>query len=296
MSEDRFRNYTGTDFVCDEEWWTNLCNKERVKYAVFGRETCPETGRKHLQFTICFTNARSVEKVRQLFDGRHIQISRNVDDCIKYCKKGNDCWEHGTCPKQGRRTDIEAMAEMVKAGSNDIALFEANPTLFCMYRKSFDHMRSQYEVKRNWKTEVFILTGPSGCGKTRYAMENKAVPLSVSGDTSNPFIMGYNGEDIVLFDEFHPTKMNRSIFLQLTDRYPMNINIKGGSRNWKPDVIFFTTNDPEPERWYDGAPEYLRRVKIVRMGHSDTEVVTGNTSAVTTMELLVSKTTGNAFI
>ena len=53
----------------------------------------------------------------------------------------------------------------------------------------------------------------------------------------------------MLIDEFEPTMVTRSLFLQITDRYPMTVNIKGGSANWAPKQLFFTSNH-DPNKWY----------------------------------------------
>jgi len=114
--------------------------------------------------------------------------------------------------------------------------------------------------------------GPSGTGKTRKAMEAGAVQIEWDGK----FMNNYNGEDVVVFDEFEWQMMPRTTFFRLTDRYPMVVTVKGGYRNWKPRIIYITTNDMNPQVWYGGHQAYLRRVKFEYVGKPD--VVIGNTN------------------
>ena len=66
----------------------------------------------------------------------------------------------------------------------------------------------------------------------------------------------YRKNDVILFDdvEIHvipPT----SLFKRLTDRYPIQVPIKGGFITWKPRVIVFTSNS-HPKQWWTNLSDF----------------------------------------
>ena len=47
--------------------------------------------------------------------------------------------------------------------------------------------------------------------------------------------------------------MTRTDFLNITDRYPLQVEVKGDSIEWSPEEIWFTSNyDPEAWKFKDG--------------------------------------------
>jgi len=72
-----------------EAWFDN---KAEFKYAIFGREVCPETQRKHLQGFVSCHNQKLLTGMKKLFpDGiAHFEIAKgtckhNKDYCSKVC-------------------------------------------------------------------------------------------------------------------------------------------------------------------------------------------------------------------
>jgi len=233
------------------------------QYIVVGEEVCPSTSKVHYHMYVQLKDRTRKSALIKLLGDRDIRgCDDKVDVVITYVKKDNKIvYEVGIPVKQGKCKAIQTIIDEVKDGNltlPDIAI--SNPHLFNQYRRTIEFVQQATEAKRNWMCEVIILYGPTGTGKTRWCVEQDAV--SVSYDSK--FYSGYNGEDVVYFDEFDWTTMSRTEFLRITDRYAMNINIKGGSRNWKPRRIFFTTNDMSPELWYGGCPAFLRRITEFR--------------------------------
>lgn len=93
-----------------------------------------------------------------------------------------------------------------------------------------------------------MFLGPPGSGKSRSAWNDFKVTYSHAGDR---WFDGYDADERVLFDDFDGWKSGISYrkLLQLTDRYPMRVPVKGGFVQWIPKMIIFTTN-VHPERWY----------------------------------------------
>ena len=101
--------------------------------------------------------------------------------------------------------------------------------------------------------------------------------------------MGYDGEPVVVFEETDPADFPRARLLELLDRYRCLINIKGGSRNWAPRAIYFTSNFPPTMAMEDTAlarrvteirhfPDWLAKVNYVFTSEEDCVSLNGSTS------------------
>lgn len=70
----------------DKEAWLNKPNL--FKYACFGREICPETGKKHLQCYVSLHTKKRLTAMQKLFPKAHLEIAAGTPEHnIKYCSK-----------------------------------------------------------------------------------------------------------------------------------------------------------------------------------------------------------------
>jgi len=99
-----------------------------------------------------------------------------------------------------------------------------------------------YKAKpRDFKTKVYWLYGQSGVGKSRFAWE--VAPTAYAKDPSTEWWDGYALQRVVIIDDYRANaKLNFSYLLRLFDRYPMMIQMKGGSFHFSSRVIFLTTH------------------------------------------------------
>lgn len=247
------RNWAITDHTLkSEDFYKLIYDEGGIKYLVLGKEICPSTGKQHWQGAVIFNHEKSMDKVRKLLPGVHVERMRKSELANeRYCKKDGEWIELGDPPSgQGKRNDLKKIIDMVKTGISDKEIcedIELAPTWGRNYR-ALAEIRTMFEVERNWVTEVIYIHGPAGCGKSRLAYEAGATFVEIVG---RRFINGYNGEDIVCFDDVDKdTFPSRGQLLKLMDRYPYKIDIKGGSRNWKPKIIYMTSNFPPEETFY----------------------------------------------
>lgn len=256
--EERAYRFTFTSFNLKMDY-----AKLKYSFICIGNEICPDTGTPHHQGYVEFKNQRTLKSMIKKFktNGKVFVSEGTGEENVTYCSKGGDMFlVDGKMKAQGERTDINHIFELIKQGSSDLCIANSNPQQWCYHRKAFREYKALLEPKRNWVTEVILLWGGTGSGKTRYAMDAGAVKVVMTRD----FIGGYDGEDIVLFDDVDNDSFvgKRQELLNLTDRYPHVINVKGGFRNWKPKVIYFTTNT-DPATWLLTDPAFARRVTDV---------------------------------
>ena len=129
---------------------------------------------------------------------------------------------------------------------------------------------------RNEPMYVEVIIGTPGSGKTRSVYDKEPEVYTVPIQQSNSvWFDGYQGQEAVLFDDFYGG-IKYSNMLQLLDRYPIQVPIKGGYVNWRPKRIYITSNK-DIETWYGSdIPALKRRINQIHYQGSISEVV-GNT-------------------
>ena len=88
----------------------------------------------------------------------------------------------------------------------------------------------------------------------------------------NTWFDGYIGQDIVLFDDYRANWFSFGMLLRLLDKYPLTVEVKCTTVNWRPTVIYITC-PKRPEVLYanlaerdDGAiQQLLRRIDEVKL-------------------------------
>uniref|UniRef100_UPI004048AC02 hypothetical protein n=1 Tax=Shewanella sp. TaxID=50422 RepID=UPI004048AC02 len=99
---------------------------------------------------------------------------------------------------------------------------------------------------------VTVLYGKSGAGKTRYAMECFPSPflLGASGSSSANFVSGYRPleHETFVLEEFYGDWQFRNL-LRILDRYPNEVQTKGGWLQFLAHHVVITSNVP-PDEWY----------------------------------------------
>lgn len=130
---------------------------------------------------------------------------------------------------------------------------ERFPASYIRYHKGMEALDAFYTPKRNWDTQVTIVYGVSGLGKSAYALQAPApykLPAAATAGGTE-FFGQYQPRDheSVVADEFHGGSMRYSTFLQVADRYPMEVHTKGGFRQLLIHHLVVTSN-LAPDEWY----------------------------------------------
>lgn len=174
--------------------------------------------------------------------------------------------------KQGRRTDLETLYSMVKDGASDIEILDVQPRAM-MFLDKIERVRQTLKAER-YSTEfrqldVTYIWGPTGTGKTRGVMEEHGYDkVCRVTDYDHPFER-YNGEDVLIFDEFR-SQLRISDMLNYLDGYPLMLPCRYANRQACYTKVYLILNIPldnqyrgvqmdEPLTW----KAFLRRIHHV---------------------------------
>lgn len=254
-------------------------------YLLFGKEVAPTTGTKHLQCYVEFETKKVWNVVRSIIPATaaDLAVRRGTQkQAIDYCQKDGDFVERGVKKNQGSRGDLDGarllalecgMRELTRVGSfQQISVGKQ-----CL---------TYNEEPRDSKPWNVWLHGPTGCGKTRLAYEMAKAAggdVYVKNDCSKWFD-GYDGHEVVIFDDLRGDTFDFSFLLCLLDRYPVRVECKGSSRQFKPRLIIVTCPLP-PVNFMsfhgEDRNQLLRRLDEVLLVLSKCPEVEGNNYAST---------------
>jgi len=146
----------------------------------------------------------------------------------------------------------------IHAGTTEEEISQEHFSEWVRYRQSFKAYRILHQEPRTSKTEVTVIQGPTGTGKSKWCMDNYPDAYWKGRD---PWWDGYEEHEVVVLDEFYGW-MPYDLLLRLCDRYPLQVEVKGGKVNFSAKKIFITTNK-HPRSWYKDAyfPALARRVE-----------------------------------
>lgn len=216
-------------------------------YLVYGREE-GEEGTPHLQGYIEFKNGKRLKNVKDLIPRAHFEACKgSAKQNVKYCKKGGNVFEMGNVSQQGRRTDLEAAAEMVKEGSTMRDIAEELPTVFIKYNRGISEYKNVLQEHRSEPPMAIWLWGKTGVGKTKTATEDFDSYYMKDG---TQWWNGYEQQTAIVIDDFDGRWPYRDL-LRLLDRYPYQGQTKGGYVKINSKFIIITC-DRRPENFWSG--------------------------------------------
>lgn len=236
---------------------------------------CDEIGlESKLPHTHIFLYSNSPIKfstMKKKFEGGHFDVARGT--CIQnqdYVRKEGK-WakdkkkdtnlpytfeEWGTMPleRQGHRSDLEDVLDMIKSGKTDIEIIEEIPSQVWNIDK-LEGIRQRYlarqfdNIFRN--VEVTYIYGATRLGKTRYVMDKYGYRnvCRVYNYIKNPFD-NYNGQDVILFDEFR-SSFNVADMLTYIDGHPIQFPCRYRDKQACYTKIYIISNIPLEKQYVD---------------------------------------------
>jgi len=112
---------------------------------------------------------------------------------------------------------------------------------------------------------VVLFTGYSGCGKTHAAVEyaeKRGLDYWIRGPHKHWF-EGYQQQPIAIFDEcdkYKESGLPFGLFLRVLDKYPVDVEKKGGSIPFTSAYIVLTAVNP-PIEWYYYGEEIKQQIE-----------------------------------
>lgn len=221
---------------------------EEAKYLVCGREV-GEQGTPHLQGFVNLKKKKRLTTMKKLLPRAHFEPARGSDeDNKKYCSKGGNLLiEHGDPCGPGKRTDLHLACSLIAAGESMRSVAEQHPETFVKYFRGLQQLKLLLTPRpRDFKTEVCVLIGPPGVGKSRLVRAGRD---DAYWKPRGKWWDGYDGQEVVILDDFYGW-IPFDEMLRIMDRYPLRVETKGGTVEFKARALYITSNK-EPQHWYN---------------------------------------------
>ena len=258
---------------------THLKN-DHFKFIIFQEET-GSGGTPHLQGYAQQSQPTTFARWKELIGQRaHIEAAKgDADANIRYCSKefnldgtiaripGTVVFESGARPSQGERKDLVAITDAARDISIPLEqILNIDAPNFLRFHRGVFAIRSLLAPKRNFPTIVSWFYGGTGVGKTRKAAE--LYPGAYWKQNSD-WWCGYDpiSHREVIIDEYRCNFSTFSFLLQLFDRYPLKVQVKGGNVEFCARRIVVTSPKSPQETWATRTAEdlqqLLRRLTVV---------------------------------
>lgn len=241
MEPNRDKNGNITDEPYTHERIKNILNKSfKLVYWCM----CDEIGENQTYHTHVFlasANAIRFNTLKEHFPTPHLEPAKATAKINRDYIRKEGKWEKdkkketnipetfeefGEIPleRQGQRNDLHDLLDMIKAGNTDNEIVEANPNYMFQLDK-IDKVRQMLR-KEKFKNEFRILDitylyGTTRVGKTRSVMDKYGYTnVYRVTDYKHPFD-NYEGEDVLVFDEFFSSEIRIGDMNNYLDGYPI---------------------------------------------------------------------------
>nr|BDF97691.1 replication-associated protein [Cressdnaviricota sp.] len=257
-----------------KEYLTGL---KSLSYLISCKENAPTTGHEHIHIFICLSSPLKLSLKKCC--GAHVEYCKGtIKQNINYIKKdGNILDEIGEIPRErGGCHTVEQLANIED-------LRELHWNEYNTWKKIKADKENDIDID-DWKKDikVYYIQGPSGVGKTEKAKEIARENAEKYGKKinivkfENGFWMGVGSAKIAIYDDFRDSHLKASEFINFIDYNKHIMNIKGGSKQNKYNLIIITSVQPIENIYSNMTDEprkqWLRRVNVIDMYNEHNEV------------------------
>ncbi|MGN7614703.1 hypothetical protein ACQZV8_21755, partial [Magnetococcales bacterium HHB-1] len=172
--------------------------------------------------------------------GTHIEPRKgSVAQAIEYCKKDGDFYEHGDCPHQGKRTDLDDVTELIRSGASMKEVAERYPSTFVKYSRGLRDFKLTVTESYQRKEVCGVwLMGEPGSGKSHYAQTHYPDRYNKS---QNKWFDGYAGEKVIVLEDLDTGALSHHLKIW-SDKWACTGETKGGTVHLMHDVFVVTSN------------------------------------------------------
>jgi len=274
----RFRNVCFTvnnPTVSKEDYADSVAKHRLFRYVVLGDEVGKE-GTPHFQGYLELTDNISPRPLAALLPRATSEARIGTAlQAADYCKKDGQWTERGTITKPGRRTDIEEIKRMVRAKRPMHEIAEKSETyqqlkFAKLFKECTQKKRPIQDIDVRW------YYGKAGTGKTKAAYDefpDLYTPINFK------WWEDYQGELVVLIDDFRKDWCKFHELIKLLDRYPIKVECKGSFYQLQATTIILTA-PVRPEDMYDTREDlYQLTRRILTVKHFPEDLCIGDEPA-----------------
>lgn len=228
--------------------WDNDVN------AITIAEEVGEQGTPHLQGRITFKRAYRLTALKKLHPQAHWEVTKAKQDTLYMRKKDSKIIIDKSCG-QGKRSDLSAIADDIKAGYSLKRIAEEHPTAMMKYSRGIETVHSYINAGKGYTPpdlRGMWIYGVPGCGKTSSVLKHYGRENVYDKSTKGDWFCGYNDESVILLDDYDKKSTCQwSLLKRWLDRYNVTGEKKGGTIQLKHDVFVITSNYTPEELFAD---------------------------------------------
>lgn len=236
--------------------------QQRAHFIVYGREQ-GEQGTPHLQGYIQMKQSQTLDYMKKhVHATAHFEVARGTPrQNYDYCTKDGDFWTYGEVPKQGKRTDIDKVKDIISHGGNMKDVVQVSTSY---QAAKFAELFLKYTETQRFETiTVYWFHGPTGSGKTK---EAAAMCPEAYWHSNGKWFDGYDGEKEVIMDDWRQEGWNIKELLRMWQPYPYRVETKGSTRQLQATTFIITCPMSPDELCWPGEDiqQLKRRINYIR--------------------------------
>lgn len=224
-----------------------------------------ECGTVHYQGFLCLKRQQRMSYMKKLMPRAHWERRKGTreqayDYVVKLDTRIGEPVQFGDLIRSGHRSDIDQVMDMVKEGKTEEEIAETNPLFWFRNHRAIARYRMLKQKSTFRDVCVYWVWGPTGTGKSHWA--HKHFPDAYWKPPETCWFDGYDGEEVIILDDYRKNWFTFSYMLRLLDKYPMQVQTKGGSQPLLATTFVITAPEP-PEQVYltrEDVQQLVRRV------------------------------------